>query len=496
VTFKLAISVLFLAIVPCSGQISPSAEKIDDATLSRIRQAVQVELDLEVKRLQIPGATAGIVVPDGRALASASGVRSLGGDRMEQGDAMYAGSVGKTFVAAVTLQLITEGKISLDQKIKTWLGDAKWFSRLPNSEQITLRMLLNHTSGVPNHLDEKGFFPAAAKGFDRDIRYEELLDFILGKKPLFAAGKGYSYSDTNFILIGLIIEKVTGNTLYNEVATRFTEPLGLSRTLPSNSRSDVKAAGYFENKPVAANPKYRINPQWEWAGGGFTSTGYDLARWAKALYAGSVLPQTMRKEMLEGTTSGEGANYGLGVMKFSGRWGQSLGHDGEFPGFAATMRYYPASGIAVALQINADESANVAAFINSAPDVLAGVVMRELAVDGFSSDQRAALSRTAVAWLKMVHRGELAKSWPHLSAELKAKYTDAQWPSTLKPLISKSGTLKKREPNAIYYLQPNFAAVDFRSSFSKQLTATETLLMKLESDGLWHISSYSISSPN
>src|SRR4030095_13275534 len=130
-----------------------------------------------------------------------------------------------------------EGKLDLDSRISRWLGDEPWFSKLPNGPDLTLRMLLNHSSGVPNHVDEKGFFLRAMKEADRNIKYDELLTFILGKKPLFPAGKGYKYADTNYILVGLIVEKVTGNSLYDEVSRRLLKPLGLTQTYPANANT-------------------------------------------------------------------------------------------------------------------------------------------------------------------------------------------------------------------------------------------------------------------
>ena len=169
-----------------------SQTPIDDVRFERICRAIQAKLDRSLSNTKIPGATVGFITADGRRTSFASGLRSLETrSPMQPSDPMYAGSIGKTFVAAVTLQLVTEGKLDLDTKIEHWLGDRAWFARLPNAKDITLRMLLQHSSGIPNHVEEKSFFKAAVKGVDRDIKYEDLLTFILDKKPLFPAVKGF-----------------------------------------------------------------------------------------------------------------------------------------------------------------------------------------------------------------------------------------------------------------------------------------------------------------
>src|SRR6185295_5455483 len=108
------------------------------------------------------------------------------------------------------------------------------------------------------------------------------------------------------------------------------------------------ATGYVEQKPVIVDGKFTFNPQWEWAGGGFASTGEDLARWASALYGGDVLTAKSLEEMFSSTSSGEGTTYGLGAMVTRSKWGKAYGHDGEFPGYLSDMRYYPKYKIAVA----------------------------------------------------------------------------------------------------------------------------------------------------
>jgi D-alanyl-D-alanine carboxypeptidase len=122
----------------------------------------------------------------------------------------------------VTLQLVQEGKLKLDEKIERWFVNETWFGQLPNAKDITLRMLLNHSSGIPNHAEQEVFSKRCSKAPPEILNMKNLL-LMSSTKPLFPAGKGFNYSDTNYILIGLIVEKVAGKTLY-EITRRILNP--------------------------------------------------------------------------------------------------------------------------------------------------------------------------------------------------------------------------------------------------------------------------------
>jgi D-alanyl-D-alanine carboxypeptidase len=129
-----------------------------DERLARTIRAVQSKLDEARAASKFPGATAAFVLPDGRFASASTGLADLGASKLlAPTDRMPAGSVGKTFVAAVTLLLVEEGKLRLDDKLELLLGGEKWFARLPNAKELTLRVLLNHSSGIPNHVEDSGF---------------------------------------------------------------------------------------------------------------------------------------------------------------------------------------------------------------------------------------------------------------------------------------------------------------------------------------------------
>jgi D-alanyl-D-alanine carboxypeptidase len=479
---------------PAKGQGATSTE--GDGKLARVLREAQLKLDEARAAAKFPGATVGFVLPDGRSGSVSTGFADLETRTpLKPSDRMLAGSIGKSFVAATALQLVQEGRLSLDEKIERWLRREPWFGRLPNEKEITLRMLLNHSSGIQNHADNGSFLKRAFKEHDRDIRYEELVAYVLDKKPLFPAGNGFNYADTNYILAGMIIERATGQSLYDEIARRILKPLKLDGTIPSNSLTLPRVAnGYFQNKPVIVGGRFTVNPQWEWAGGGFASTAEDLARWARALYAGDVLQKKSLDEMLQSTTTGEGAHYGLGVEITQSKWGKAYGHDGEFPGYLSDVRYYPNYGIAVAVMVNSDETPGVSHFMASAVDDFAQVVIKETSPRELPAADKAKLQALAENWLGLIDAGRIAESWEGLSAELKAKYPKETWQTALQPLLRKAGKVKSRRLKSVEYSEPtaDAVAVDFESSFAKTPNASETVILKLEADGKWHVASYSI----
>ncbi|HKR01133.1 MAG TPA: serine hydrolase [Pyrinomonadaceae bacterium] len=484
------------------GQLAGKAEAAAGATvqedekLARILGKLQARLDEARLSSKLPGATVGFVLPDGRFGSVSTGVSDLGTGRpLKPSDRLLAGSIGKTFVAAVALLLVEEGKLNLDEKIERLLGNEKWFHHLPNAKEITLRMLLNHSSGIQNHVDSSGFINSMFKSPGRDIRYEELVAYVLNKKPLFAPGKGHHYSDTNYILAGLLVEKATGKTLYDEITERILKPLKLERTIPANSRTLPEVAtGYFQNRPMIVGGKFIVNPQWEWAGGGFASTAEDLARWARALYAGDLLQKKSLDEMLNSTTIGEGEGYGLGVEIVRSRWGKSYGHDGEFPGYLSDMRYYTTHNLVVAVQVNADEEPGVNRFMAGAVDDFAGVIIREISGRALGEADQSSLRKLTESWLQLIDAGRFTESWEELSDKLRAKFARDKWQSALQPFIGKVGKIKTRRFKSADYSDPETetVTVEFESSFTKFPAASEVVTLERGKDGRWRVAGYSI----
>jgi D-alanyl-D-alanine carboxypeptidase len=334
--------------------------------LQRLRTGVQAKLDELYKSAEFPGATVGFILADGRFASVSAGFSDLETRTpLHPTDKMLAGSIGKTYFAAVVMQLVQEGKLKLDEKIDKWFRREPWFARLPNANDITVRMLMNHTSGLAEYYELKGFIDTLRTKPDLAFKPEILVECVLDSKPLFAAGQDWSYADTNYILVGMIVERITGKSLYSEVEKRILKPLKLTRTIPSNRRTlpgvitgySMPSSPFGFEGPVIKEGKFIINPQFEWAGGGYASTAEELARWAKALYESKVFKPAMLEQMLTAVPAktGRGDKYGLGVQVRQSNWGISYGHGGWFPGYNSEMEYFPEHKVAIAIQINTDE---------------------------------------------------------------------------------------------------------------------------------------------
>jgi len=501
-----ALLLLLLSIpwVTCA-QTATSSSTQNDAKLTHLLESVKGKLKGLMVTERFPGAQVGFVYVDGQTADGkpryVSGSVAMGvsdretATKLKTTDRLLAASIGKTFVATLTMMLVQEGKLKLDEKIQTWLGAEPWFNQLPNARDITLRMLLNHSSGIENHADMSSFEKQALKSSARNIKYDELIAYVLKKKPLFPAGQGYNYSDTNYILVGMIIEKVTGRSLYDLIDEKILKPFKLEHTIPSNALTLPEMSnGYLDDGPVIVNGKFRINPQWEWAGGGFASTAEDLARWGHLLYEGEVLSPNSLDEMIKSTSTGEGASYGLGVMISRSNFGRTYGHDGDFPGYMSDLRYYTKYKLTVAVMVNSDQQA-VVDRMSSATDDFAQIIIRATSSREVSESDQVKLRTLSDNWLGLIYGGNLDEAWKLVSDRLSARFTKESWGIRMRQFLDQAGRVKSRKFLTIFYSDPvaEIVTIRYESSFTKSATATEILVLEKQG-GEWRVSSYSIHS--
>jgi D-alanyl-D-alanine carboxypeptidase len=343
-----------------------SAETRRTALRDALRDELQRALDSLRVAARVPGATLGVALPDGSTIALATGMSDTAARRpMRPTDRMLQGSVGKTYVSAVALQLVHEGRLDLDAPIARWLGGEPWFARLPNARDITVRQLMNHTSGLVRWEFDSAAMASLRADPMRPRTPAERLSYVLDRPAPFAAGEGWEYSDTNYIVLGLIIERITGRAYDDELRRRLLEPLGLRNTIPAD-RPDLPglANGYAgpRNELGGYDASMRggrlaVNPQFEWTGGGVASTADDLARWATLLYEGRAFDRSLLPRLLDAVPArlGPGARYGLGVIVRETPLGAAWGHSGFFPGYATEMMYLPATRTGLAVQVNATD---------------------------------------------------------------------------------------------------------------------------------------------
>lgn len=329
-------------------------KKLDSITLSRV----------------VPGVTLSVRFGDNTELSWASGYADVEGKIvMKPTDIMFSGSVGKTYVAAVVLKLYEKNLINLKARAIDYLKDETWFLKVPNAKDITVEMLLNHTAGIPEYVYHKEVWAQLKENPDKVWSVEERLSYVFGSKPSNAPGEGWEYADSHYLVLGLIIEKVTGKSYYDVLDELIIKPCNLLNTFPSDEReiNGLVVAGYtnltevfFLPKKVLSDGKYAFNPQMEWTGGGLVTNVSDLTKWAQQLYGGDVLKTETKKLMLTPapfkTGLFEDAMYGLGCFIGETEGVRYYGHTGFVPGYITYIQYIPNYKIAIALQFNNDAS--------------------------------------------------------------------------------------------------------------------------------------------
>ncbi|BDH12959.1 serine hydrolase domain-containing protein [Streptomyces hygroscopicus] len=297
--------------------------------------AVQQGLSALVRSDGLPAALASVKDRAGRTRTYTAGVGNLAtGSKVPEDGQVRIGSNTKVFTAVVVLQLVGEGRIGLDATVDTYLPGLVRGEGI-DGRRITVRQLLQHTSGLPNYTAYLG----------DDVRYFEprdLLDIALQHKADFAPGTKWEYSNTNYVLAGLIIQKVTGRPLAKEMERRVIQRIGLRHTyFPAPGDMTIREPhpqGYYRD---AAGAPLRditeMDPSWGWAAGQMISTNSDLNQFFTALLAGRLLPAAQLAQMRTTVPApyfGSGARYGLGlVSKPLSCGGVYWGHGGSLPGY-------------------------------------------------------------------------------------------------------------------------------------------------------------------
>jgi D-alanyl-D-alanine carboxypeptidase len=332
---------------------------------------IKEELNALQQQYGFPGATCAYILPDGTLNAIAIGLADVEKKiAMTSKHRMLAASIGKSFVAAIILQLSKENRLHLEDTLSKWLGNRQWFSRLPNHLTITLRHLLTHSAGLLDHVRMQKFLDFFSKHWKEPGKLfepEALVSYILDQPPLFEPGTGWLYTDTGYILLGIVIETLTQNTYYHELEDRFLKPLNLKNTSPSNTKKiQHLAAGYtmpnnafgLPTKTLTNTKEMIWNPNFEWTGGGVVSSSKDLALWAKLLFEGKAMKEDYLQDLLNGVPTSDDTSdlyYGTGIV-ISKKDPKSpiYGHWGIIPGYTSSMRYFPKNKTSYAFQINTD----------------------------------------------------------------------------------------------------------------------------------------------
>ncbi|MFE4975627.1 serine hydrolase domain-containing protein [Kitasatospora sp. NPDC056651] len=315
------------AVASAAGPASASASAPD---------AVQQGLNALVRKDGAPAALAAVRDGQGRTRDYTAGVGDLAtGAKVPVDGQVRIGSNTKTFTAVVVLQLVGEGKIDLDASVDTYLPGLVRGAGI-DGRGITVRQLLQHTSGLP---DYEGQVDEAAIR-ERYFEPRELLDMALGRRPEFAPGTKFAYSSTNYVLAGLIVQRVTGRPLAEEIDRRIVRSLGLRHTyFPAVGDRTIREAhphGYHVD-PATGKPAdfTELDPSAGWAAGQMISTNSDLNRFFTALLGGRLLPAAQLAQMRTTVPVGDtGMASGLGIFSRPlSCGGVYWGHGGDIPGY-------------------------------------------------------------------------------------------------------------------------------------------------------------------
>ncbi len=331
---------------------------------SCVGQSLETELAPLVKEtfedLKVPGAIIGVWMGNETPWIAAMGIADLvTGQPIMTDDKMRIGSITKTFTGTVLLQLAGEGKISLQDRL------AKFFPDYPNGQNITIEEVGDMRSGLYNYSDDSVFVKEFMKNMNTPYTPQELIAVSLKHEPYFPPDSGFHYSNTNFILLGLIIEKITGNSVQTEIKNRILDPLGMTETVfaVNSDFSAPHAHGYIYMDSTASAPVdvTNLDPSWGWTAGAIISTLGDLQRYAKPMATGQLISKTLQAERLkwktiDKLTSGVWANkplgYGFAIADFDG----AHGHNGGIPGFNSFMGYIPEKDATIIVLVNMQDN--------------------------------------------------------------------------------------------------------------------------------------------
>lgn len=364
--FTSLLIIVALPALACSAADQRTAGAGDSCTATGVATMLADELARAQARNPVPGASAAIVWPGrlARPVVAAAGLSDLeAATPMSVEDRFLAGSVGKTFFAALALDLWSRGKLSLDRPISAYLPRVA----LPGADRVTVRMLLNHTSGYPEY--DAGFMDALINDPLRVRQPDDWFDVIRRATRLAVPGRSVRYSDLNFVVLAAVLDRVEGGTAYAAIDSAFLAPLGLRSTMPSREvRIPRLVVGYegeralFGSDRVVRDGALIYDPQFEWGGGGYASTPADLATWIAALRQGRALPDSVWSLMVArpvGVADSAVSWYGFGMHVDSTRVGRAYGHSGYIPGYLSWVRWYERAGVAISIQVNASDEQRV-----------------------------------------------------------------------------------------------------------------------------------------
>ncbi len=345
----------FFTITSCHDENS----SLDPVLVQQLRQILNVNM----QEYGIPGALVGVWIPGEGRLIIEEGVSDVYNNlQIKKDDHARIGSITKSYTVTVILQLVDEGLISLDDPL------SKFFPEIQNS-QATVRELANMRSGIFNYTEDNAFILMLIENLLRAWTPEELVKVADNNLPYFPPDEGWHYSNTNTVILGMIIEQVTGNFVGDEIQKRIIEPLGLKNTsypITPDIPFPFSRAYLVLDPEVGLMDVTLSAPSSSAASGAMISSLQDMRKWGEALGAGILLSNETHQELIDSLVyvdfkpcddddpnrqkrnCPEYDKYGLGIGELSG-W---IGHTGEAIGYTLLIMYNPENGSVVAIIMN------------------------------------------------------------------------------------------------------------------------------------------------
>lgn len=337
-----------------SSAVSPSGGDVRDLTPA-VRRQLDAAVQGVMREADIPGVTVGLWTPGKGRYVKSFGVADKDTGRPMSTDLyMRIGSETKTFTVTALLELVDQGKVGLDDTIDTYVDG------VPNGDRITLRELAGMRSGLFNYSEDDDFFKALTSDPQRPFTPRQLLDYSFRHPVLFPPGQKFSYSNTNLILLGLVVEQVGGRPLADCIRRSVLGPVGLDHTLfPAGNEFPAPHARGYTNQTATGRTEDATdwNPSWGWAAGAMISDLDDLRVWARTVATGRlpdgralISPATQKQRLATPPTTVPGAGYGLGIFDVRG-W---IGHNGSLPGYESLTVFLPSAEATLVVLLNTD----------------------------------------------------------------------------------------------------------------------------------------------
>lgn len=324
-----------------------------------LNQTLQFLLDEATSEQKIPGAVLYLGTPDQK-YEIASGFSHVSKrHRIQRRDRFRIAGISQVFVATVVLQLYENEELDLEDNITQWL-DKQVCDRLENSHRIKIRQLLNHTSGLDDYLETDEFQEAVTKRKKNQVwTPQEAICFAYNLESLSEPGAEHCYSNTNYLLLELIVEAVTGNPLYQEMRSRIFKPLNLKDTF-TESREIPPESKTKNCQHCISN----LNLGTGLGDSGLISTAHDVGKFAETLFmTDDLLNEDTFDEMINWVEDNEGGFYGLGVNSWDAQeWGDVWGHTGGIDGYSSTLWHLPDEEMTIVVLL--DEG------VNTTPDYI------------------------------------------------------------------------------------------------------------------------------